>query len=32
MHRLEVGPASVSAIAIGDWGGKVLSMNEAVPA
>jgi broad specificity phosphatase PhoE len=32
MHRFEVGPASVSAIAIGDWGGKVLSMNEAVPA
>lgn len=27
--RLEVSPASVSAVAAGDWGMKVLSMNEA---
>lgn len=32
IHRFEVGPASVSAIALGDWGGKVLSVNEAVAA
>lgn len=28
-HRLEIGPGSVSALAAGDWGMKVLSINEA---
>jgi broad specificity phosphatase PhoE len=28
-HRIEISPASVSTLAIGDWGCKVLRMNEA---
>ncbi len=30
-HRLEIGPASVSVVAIGDWGVKVHSVNAAPP-
>ena len=30
LHRFEVSPASVSTLVLGDWGGKVLSMNEVV--
>ena len=28
VHRFDVDPASVSRIAVGDWGARVLSMNE----
>ena len=28
--RFDIGPASVSGLAVGDWGAKVLSMNEGV--
>lgn len=28
--RFDVAPASVSRIEVGDWGGRVLSLNEAV--
>lgn len=30
--RIEISPAAVSTLAIGDWGGKVLGMNEKVAA
>jgi probable phosphoglycerate mutase len=30
--RIEISPASVSTLAIGDWGSKVLSLNEVVAA
>ncbi len=29
IHRLEVGPASVSVVRVEDWGAMVLKMNEA---
>jgi probable phosphoglycerate mutase len=29
--RIAVDPASVSTVAIGDWGARVLSLNEACP-
>ncbi|WP_338661506.1 histidine phosphatase family protein [Pararoseomonas sp. SCSIO 73927] len=32
IHRFEIAPASISAIALWDGDGKVLSMNEVVPA
>jgi probable phosphoglycerate mutase len=30
--RIEVAPAAISAVAVGDWGGKVVSINERVAA
>ena len=30
LTRFEIGPASISSIAIGAWGGTVLGMNEGV--
>lgn len=30
MHRFEIEPASVSTLVVGDWGAKVLRMNEGV--
>ena len=32
MHAFDIGPASVTRVVIGDWGGRVLSLNEKVPA
>ena len=32
MHGFDIGPASVSRLVVGDWGGRVLSLNEKVPA
>lgn len=29
--RFDIAPASISTIAIGDWGGKVLNLNEGTP-
>lgn len=29
--RFEIGPASITTIVIGDWGAKVLTLNEVVP-
>ena len=28
-QRIEVGPASLSVLVVGDWGARVLSLNEA---
>ena len=30
MHAFDVDPASVSRVVMGDWGGRVLSLNEKV--
>lgn len=30
--RFEIGPASVSRLEVGEWGGRVLSLNEGAPA
>jgi broad specificity phosphatase PhoE len=29
--RFEIAPASITTLVVGDWGGKILAMNEAVP-
>lgn len=31
-HRIEISPAGISTLVIGDWGAKVFSLNEIVPA
>ena len=31
IHRFDIGPASVSRLAVGSWGAKVLSLNEICP-
>jgi probable phosphoglycerate mutase len=31
IHRFDIGPASVSRLAVGSWGAKVLSLNETCP-
>ena len=31
IHRFDIGPASVSRLAVGSWGAKVLSLNEIRP-
>ena len=32
MHAFDIGPASVTRVVMGDWGGRVLSLNEQVRA
>ena len=31
-HRIEISPAGVSTLLVGNWGAKIFSLNETVPA